>query len=128
VEATAGNFMNNDAGFQLGLRQWFTDFALNVYYRRTQFQDTPARQFVGIQLSLPLGPRRDMDPAWHLQVTGTPRFAHGIESVVRETFNPVSSGYGVLPPVAPLETTFNSDRAGLLYFEDNIRRIRDAAR
>ena len=64
-----------------------------------------------------------------MQVTGTPRFTHGIETTVRETGgNPVRIGFGVLPPTPSLDATFNSDRAGLVYFEDNIRRIRDAAR
>lgn len=127
-EATAGNFMYNDAGVQVGGRQWFTDVSVGVYYRRTRFGDRPVREFVGIQVSVPIGPRRDMQPGNAIQVTGTPRFTHGIESVVRERANPVVSGYGFQPPVPALDATFNSDRAGLRYFEDNIRRIRDAAR
>jgi len=128
LEATAGNFMQNDLGFQIGLRQWFSDVAVHVYYKRSRFENSPVRQFVGIQVSVPLGPRRDMNPGG-VQVTGTPRFAHGIETVVRESgSNPARTGYGTLPPVPSLDTTFNSDRSGLAYFEDNERRIRDAAR
>jgi len=128
LEASAGNFMNNDLGIQLGMRQWFGDVALQAYYRRSHFENSPTRQFVGIQLSVPIGPRRDMNPGW-VQVTGTPRFSHGVETTVRETSgNPVRTGFGVVPPVRSLESALNSDRAGLLYFEDNIRRIRDAAR
>lgn len=128
LEATAGNFFNNDLGVQLGLRQWFSDVAVHVYYRRSKLENAPARQFLGIQLSVPIGPRRDMNPGW-VQVTGTARFAHGVETTFREgRGNPVRTGFGVVPPVPTLDATFNSDRAGLLYFEDNIRRIRDAAR
>jgi len=128
LEATAGNFMNNDLGMQLGMRQWFGDVAVHVYYKRSRFDNAPTRQFVGIQLSVPIGPRRDMNPGW-VQVTGTPRFSHGIETTVREVGgNPVRIGYGVVPPVQTLENVLNSDRIGLLYFEDNIRRVRDAAR
>jgi hypothetical protein len=129
LEATGGQFMNADLGFQLGLRQWFSDVSVNAYYRRSRFEGQPTRQFIGIELSVPIGPRRDMAPAWHVQVTGTPRFTHGIETTVRETGgNPVRTGFGVLPPTPSLDATFNSDRAGLVYFEDNIRRVRDAAR
>lgn len=128
LEATAGNFMQNDLGFQLGLRQWFSDVAVHVYYKRSKFENSPVRQFVGIQVSVPIGPRRDMNPGG-VQVTGTPRFAHGVETVVREGgSNPARTGYGTLPPVPSLDATFNSDRSGLAYFEDNERRIRDAAR
>lgn len=127
LEATAGQFMNNDTGVQFGMRQWFSDLSVGVYYRRSKFSNAAARSFVGMELSIPIGPRRDMDPRG-VQVTGTPRFAHSVNTVVGNTTNNVVGGYGVLPPAPSLETTFNSDRAGLLYFEDNIRRIRDAAR
>lgn len=129
LEATVGQFMNNDSGFQLGLRQWFSDVSVRIYYRRTAFDNRPAQQFAGIQLSLPIGPRRDWQPLPNLQVGGAPRFAHGIETSVRAgNGNPISVGVGVLPPARDLEATFNSDRSSLVYFEDNMRRIRDAAR
>jgi len=128
LEASVGNFMNNDLGMQFGMRQWFGDVAVQVYYKRSRFDNAPTRQFVGIQLSVPIGPRRDMNPSW-VQLTGTPRFSHGVETTVREVGgNPARTGFGVVPPVRTLENVLNSDRIGLLYFEDNIRRVRDAAR
>lgn len=129
LEATAGRFMYNDLGFQLGLRQWFSDVSVGLFYRRTRFENEAARQFAGIELTIPIGPRKDMNPRL-LQVTGTPRFGHSVTTVIRDpaSQNPVTFGYGVLPPTPSLEATFNSDRAGLRYFEDNVRRIRDAAR
>jgi hypothetical protein len=128
LEATVGRFFYNDAGFQFGLRQWFTDFSVAAWYRRSRFETGPAAQIVGVELSVPFGPRKDMNPGW-FQVTGTPRFAHNIQTSVREAGgNPLRPGFGIQPPTPTLDATFNSDRAGLLYFEDNIRRIRDAAR
>ncbi|MCG2592031.1 YjbH domain-containing protein [Ramlibacter sp. XY19] len=128
LEATAGNFMRNDVGVQVGMRQWFGDVAVNLYYRHSKFENSPARQFLGLMVSVPIGPRRDMNPGG-LQVTGTPRFSVGTESTLREKGgNTVRIGYGVTPPVPSLDAVFNSDRAGLAYFEDNLRRIRDAAR
>jgi hypothetical protein len=128
LEATAGQFMNNDRGFQIGMRQWFSDVSVGAYYKRTQFDGASARQLVGVELSVPIGPRKDMSPGGPVQVTGTPRFAHAVETVVRDSNNAVRPGHAALPPTPNLETVFNSDRASLLYFEDNIRRIRDAAR
>ncbi|MHB1124331.1 MAG: YjbH domain-containing protein [Ramlibacter sp.] len=130
LEATAGQFFHNDRGFQLGMRQWFGDVAVRAYYRRTSFQGAPTRQFVGLALSLPIGPRRDAAVGRHVQVGGTPRFSHSVETLVRDpnSNNRVRPGFGLLPPTPSLEATFNADRAGLVYFEDNIRRIRDAAR
>lgn len=130
LEASAGQFFYNDRGIQLGLRQWFSDVAVRAYYKRSSFEGAPTRQFVGLELSLPIGPRRDPTFGRHLQVGGTPRFAHAKETLVRDPAgnNAVRPGFGLPPPTPSLDAAFNSDRAGLVYFEDNIRRIRDAAR
>jgi len=129
LEASAGQFFYNDRGIQLGLRQWFGDVAVRAYYRRTSFQGAPTRQFAGLELSLPIGPRRDAAVGRHLQVGGTPRFALVKETLVRDpnNNNAVRPGFGLATPAPALDEAFNSDRAGLVYFEDNIRRIRDAA-
>ena len=130
LEVTAGQFMNNDRGLQLGLKQWFTDVSVGVYYKRTRFPGQPVRQIAGIELTLPLGPRRDTQLLSFLQVGGTPRFAHAVETSIREPVggNPQRFGHGVRPAVTDMNAVFNSDRSSLAYFEDNIRRIRDAAR
>jgi len=130
LEATAGQFLHNDRGIQIGLRQWFSDVAVRVYYKRSSFEGAPTRQFAGLELSLPIGPRRDAMVGRHLQVGGTPRFSFVKETLVRDpnNNNAVRPGFGLLPPTPPLDGTFNADRSGLVYFEDNIRRIRDAAR
>lgn len=126
LEATGGQFMNNDRGFQLGLRQWFGDVSVQAYVKRTE-AGSVARNIAGLELTVPITRRRDMNPGI-VQVTGTPRFGQQVETVVGSGANVVTSGRGVLPPVPSLDALYNSDRAGLLYFEDNIRRIRDAAR
>jgi hypothetical protein len=127
LEATAGQFMNNDRGVQLGMRQWFGDVAVQAYIRRTAFSGAAARSMAGLEMSVPIGPRRDMNPSL-FQLTGTPRFTHGVETVVGGGVNAVTSGFGVLPPAPSLDAVHNSDRSGLAYFEDNLHRLRDAAR
>jgi hypothetical protein len=128
LETTVGRFMNNDQGVQFMVRQWFADVSVAAFYRRSGFSGQPDRQFAGVELSLPIGPRRDWRPAEYLQVGGAQRFSHSIQTVIRETRNPLVTGHGVMPPTPGLNATFNSDRSGLAYFEDNLRRIRDAAR
>jgi hypothetical protein len=129
LEATAGQFLNNDRGYQIGIRQWFSDVAVAAFYRRSQYAGTPQVQFVGVEFSVPIGPRRDVQFGDHVQIGGTPRFGHSIQTTVRQGVgNPIRTGYGALPPVQSIEATFNSDRSGLVYFEDNLRRIREAAR
>jgi hypothetical protein len=129
LEASGGKYLYGDRGFQFGLRQWFSDLAVSAYYRRTRFQGAPARQFVGIEFSIPIGSRRDVAIGSHLLVGGSPRFAHSVETLVRGGVgNTLRPGFGLTSPAASIDETFNSDRTGLVYFEDNIRRIRDAAR
>lgn len=128
LEGSAGSYMNNDFGFQVGMRQWFADTAVNIFYRRTEFKSSQPRNFVGLQVSVPIGPRKDMNPAHHFQVTGTPRFTHGVETTVREgRSNPLRPGFGVFPPAPQIDVTMNSDRSGLVYFQDGLSRIREAA-
>jgi hypothetical protein len=127
LEASGGQFLYGDRGFQLGLRQWFSDVAIRAYYRRTRFAGSPARQFVGIEFSIPIGPRRDISLGSHLLLGGTPRFSHSIETLVRGGNNAVRPGFGLSSPAPAIDETFNSDRSGLVYFEDNLPRIRDAA-
>jgi hypothetical protein len=128
LEATAGRFLNNDKGVQLALRQWFSDVALSVYYRRSSFASEASRQFAGIEITVPFGPRRDWQPLPHLQV-GSGRFTHRVETTIREgAGNPLRFGYGAVPPIRDLDAATNADRSSLVYFEDNLRRIRDAAR
>lgn len=129
-ELSGGQYMFGDRGFYAGMAQWFGDVAVSLYYRRTKFeQDASARQFVGVQVSMPIGPRKDMNPTGHFQITGNQRVGYGVETLVRaNTLNYITLGHGVVPSVPTLNEIFNSDRAGLIYFEDNMRRIRDAAR
>ena len=127
LEATAGQFMNNDRGVQLGMRQWFTDVAVNAYFRRTGFVNNKTHNFIGLEILMPIGPRQDSAPSNHFQFSGTQRFSHAVELLL-DSPNTVSPGYGAMPPVPSIDAIFNSDRASLAYFEDNIRRIRDSAR
>ncbi|MEJ8825649.1 YjbH domain-containing protein [Variovorax humicola] len=127
-EATAGQFMYSDVGIKLGIKQWFHDVAVSLYVRRSKFEWEPrARSYAGIEISIPLTPRKDMSPTHHIQVTGTPRWSYGVETVIRESANRVDTSQGVVPGGAVLDRTFNSDRAGLSYLEENLPRVRSAA-
>jgi hypothetical protein len=130
VEATAGRFVYGDRGVELALRQWFDDVSVSLFYRRTTFPSQVTRQFAGIQLSLPIGPRRDWALAPGLQIGGTPRFSHGLQTSIQDPRggNPLRLNHGVRPPTQSLDTVLNSDRTGLTYFEDNVYRIRQSAR
>lgn len=126
-EITAGQYLYNDRGGQFLITQWFDDIALNLYVRRTKYDyEQVSRTFAGIELIIPLTPRKDMSPTYHVQVTGAPRWAYGIETKVGG-INYISTNQGLYPGAAVLDRTFNSDRAGAAYFEENMARIRSAA-
>lgn len=129
-EASAGQFMYGDVGVRLGVKQWFHDVAVSMYWRRSKFDWANAsRDVAGIEISIPFTPRKDMSPTHHIQVTGVPRWSYAVETVVGEGRNSVGVGVaqGVRPNAATLDATFNSDRAGLAYFQANLPRIRSAA-
>ncbi|MFL6667755.1 MAG: hypothetical protein ACJ8J3_11390, partial [Burkholderia ambifaria] len=71
---------------------------------------------------------QDWRPASHVQVGGSDRFAHSVETVIRERTNALRLGRGMQAPTPDLNTVNNLDRSGLAYFEDNLPRIREAAR
>lgn len=124
----AGQFLYNDQGAEVTLTQWFDDVAVNLYMRRSKREFEPtARTFAGVELVIPLTPRKDMTPTAHVQVTGTPRFSYSLETKLGDGLNFITRGLGEYPGVAVLDRTFNSDRASVNYFEDNMARIRSAA-
>ncbi len=129
LEVSAGQYLYNDTGVRVGIKQWFHDVAVSLYVRRSKFEwEHSGRSYAGIEISIPLTPRQDMSPnAAPIQVTGSPRWRYGVETVVRQSPNFVNTSQGVTPGVATLDRTFNSDRAGTAYFEENLPRIRSAA-
>lgn len=126
-EVTLGQYLYNDRGGQFLITQWFDDVALNLYLRRTKYEyEKQSRTFAGVEIVIPLTPRKDMNPNYHVQVTGPARWAYGIETKVGGT-NFISTSQGLFPGAAVLDRTFNADRASMAYFEDNMARIRSAA-
>lgn len=128
LELEGGQFMNSDRGVRAKLKQWFGDVAISFYMQQTSPETSlPSRRFAGMNVSLPLGPRQSMMPGRHIQVQSVPRWAHSIQTLVGNSSNDILSGYGARPGTPTLDSHFNSDRASLLYYEDNIYRIRQVA-
>lgn len=126
-ELTAGQYLYSDRGAQVTVTQWFDDVALNLYIRRTKYEyERDSRTFAGIELVIPLTPRKDMNPGNYAQFTGASRWAYGLATKVGGT-NFINTSQGILPGAAVLDQTFNADRSGVEYFEQNMARIRSAA-
>lgn len=123
VEATAGQFLNNDHGVRLEVKRFFNDTSVSVYYSRTTLQQ------LGFSLTLPLTPRRDMAPGW-LQVRGDERWEDHLSTVIRNQFNYLVPGLATVPDTTVnLERSFyNNDRLNEAYLLANLQRLREAYR
>lgn len=88
-----GQFFFEDRGFRAELSRFFGDTSIGVFYADT------GRRILGIQMSVPLGPRRDMRPGL-VQVRGARRWRVELNTVVGERTNPLP-GPIAIPPLSP---------------------------
>ena len=85
-----GQFFFEDRGVRAELSRFFGDTSIGLFYA-----DTGTR-ILGIQISLPLTPRRDMRPGW-VQVRGARRWRDELSTVVGETTNPLPGPIAIAP-------------------------------
>jgi hypothetical protein len=122
LEATAGRFYNGDRGGRFQVERYFNDTAVAVFYSHTQVQE------LGLSITLPLTPRRDMKPGY-LQVKGTEAWNYGIRTEVQNGQNNF-----LMPSVALIPDTsvnlersvYNNDRMSSIYLQGNLPRLREA--
>jgi len=125
VEGGPQGFTDGSRGAGLGVTRWFGDAALQLYARRGGHNT-----FVGLELSLPIAPRQGMAAA-PVQVTGTPRFAVGIRTLLTNGGN---SGNWVRPDaVRPVDLNYkpevellNSGRITPDYMRAQVPRLRES--
>jgi hypothetical protein len=127
LEATGGKFWGQDKGYMLELKRFFGDTALTVYYKNTLTEDNVNHQAAGLQLSLPLTPRRDMLP-YPLQVRGTEEWSYSQETKINSKENFVGGNTGIKPePAFNIDRVFyNRDRLSEGYIREHLLRLRDA--
>ena len=141
LEGVVGKFMSQDRGFSLELKRFFGDTALSVYYKNTSIPDgvkrwekDPTRwQAVGVQLSFPLTPGKDMKHYGKMQVRGTDEWSYTQETT-SASGNSANANY--VPPVqlaaVPLFTGslhnqyLNRDRLSEVYILSHLDRLREA--
>ena len=128
VELTAGRFFLNDSGWSIASRHWFGDVAVVASVRETRHPNAPAgERFAGLQVELPLTPRRALDRRW-VQLQGADRWSYGLETLVGNSHNRITGGHGIVPPVTnSLDSVHDADRAYGAFAARNWVRIRDAA-
>ncbi len=128
VDAMAGRFLGGDEGFKLMSSHWMRDARFSFYYRSSASPQTwrlPARDFLGFEFSLPLGPKaaQDLGP---VAVRGRDRWGWGVETKVGEDNNNLTGGYGLIPRLRHGLTSDVSDhdRNGLQDLQAQLPRLR----
>ena len=129
VIGTAGRFLDQDRGYRLELKRFFGDTAVDVYFKDSKTKDDEHVQMGGVQISIPLTPRRDMKPRI-LQVKGDKDWGYSTETkiVAPGEANLLATSIGVNPtPLYNLERVFyNRDRLTEDYIRKHLLRLRDA--
>ncbi len=129
LEGTAGQFLDQDRGFMLKMKRFFGDTAFSVYFKDSRTAAHEHVQVVGLQIALPLTPRRDMKP-YALQVKGPSEWSYAQETkvVAPGAANSVNTSIGVDPQTSySLERVFyNRDRLSEEYIRRHLPRLRDA--
>ena len=134
LEGTAGQFLDNDRGFSIELKRFFGDTAFSLFYKNSQteakgFLDREHAQMAGVQISIPLTPRRDMKPSV-VQVKGSNEWSHAQQTklVTPGSINDVNTSIGLDPQMGyNLERVYyNRDRLSEEYIWKHLPRLRDA--
>jgi hypothetical protein len=128
TELITGRFWAGDKGSMLVHRFWHGDTTVIVYFRRTKANDfSPNESFAGLQISLPLTPRRNRG-ASHFALQGGVPFSYAIETRMGEAANYLNTGgLGQIPRAGEfLQQTFNRDRTSASYLEGQIWRLKNA--
>ena len=125
IEAGYQKYTDRSTGPSLAFTRWFGDVAVQVFARKGG-----NHTFMGLELSLPLTPRQGMG-AGPVQVTGTPRFAQSIRTLLTTGGNvanfvdtnavrPVNLNY------QPEIELLNSGRITPADIKDQVQRMREA--
>ena len=125
VEGAYQRYTDGSTGPSLVFTRWFGDVALQAFARKGG-----SNAFVGMELSLPLTPRQGMG-AGTVQLTGTPRYAQGIRTLLTSAVN---KGNFVKPDaVRPVNLHFkpevellNSGRISPEYIKEQAQRMRES--
>jgi len=123
LEASAGQFFNEDRGVQFEAKRFFGDTSVSAVVTDTD------EQMISFRITFPLTPRKDFKPGV-IQLRGTDRFGYQLSTVLadRGDSNPTTFGLGQMPrTMADMERVmYNSDRFSRYETERHIKRMHDA--
>lgn len=125
VEGGVQQYTDGSAGPSLMLTRWFGDVGVHLFYRKGG-----DRQFAGLELSVPLTPRRGGELAG-VSFTGNPRFTRGVRTRLTDD----NTGINLVSPTAVREMRMeynldsghlNSGRISQSHFISQLPRMREA--
>jgi hypothetical protein len=122
LSVEAGQFWRQDKGMKISAEFYFGDTKVGVFAQDTDVQS------IGISLSVPLTPRRDMRPSM-IQLKGADKWDYQL--LTRSDFegsNPLAPQRAYRPSyLSHIDGTYlNDDRLSVAYMQANIERLRSA--
>lgn len=129
LRVQAGEFLDADRGYLVGLRRDFGDTLVTLFYRSTKPVDgSQSVPFAGVEVSLPLTPRRNRPFDWG-QIAGNGDQRQSLQTRVGTVANFLSANplgrFGTAPGSLD-STVLNRDRAGDDYLMNHLERLRNA--
>ncbi|RUM66030.1 MAG: hypothetical protein DSZ06_04050 [Sulfurospirillum sp.] len=119
---TGGEFYSGDHGFEVRMKKFFGDTGVSFFYQNTD------QNYIGINVALPLTPRRVGD--YMVQLKGKNDFSYGLRTTVQDDDgrNTLETAYAVrIYNEFDTEKTFlNRNRLSTDYVKRHILRLKDA--
>lgn len=124
VEIGYNRYISRDKGPFAEIKHYFGDVAASVFYKRSEIAS-----FAGFSLTIPLTPRKGMQPGW-VQLSGPDSFSHDVATSVASTgesnlVNLVAT-QNTAYPYSATRFVLNQGRFSEAYFKDQLPRMRDA--
>jgi hypothetical protein len=132
LEGTGGRFWNQDEGFTVGLKRFFGDVAVSIFYKNVNTLENRHLQFGGLQFILPLTTRKSLKMG-PITAGGTDEWSYTQEAQI---IGPGGNNdtYPYLTGVTPQNSTtlersyYNRDRLHAAYIISHLERMQDAWR
>lgn len=121
VEATAGQFWEQDEGYTLEGHFRFDDQTITLFYKNTD------AEFIGMRWTIPLTPRKDFNHRY-FQIKGKENWRYSVQTRINEDSNDLSFTIADVPRFEwEIDRTFfNNDKLNDAYLKANTPRLKDA--
>jgi Exopolysaccharide biosynthesis protein YbjH len=125
IEGGVQRYSDGSHGPSLMLTRWFGDVGAHLVYTRGG-----VAQFAGLEISIPLTPRRGMEPGF-FSLAGTSQFTKGVRTRITDSNTSTNnvdtrSARDFAPAYNAEQRELNLGRQGQAYYSSQIYRMREA--